>query len=416
MELHQLSAIFRTLWKPLLALLVVALLISWIWNFINQGTLKLAVAPDQATVFVGSSSFNVSGTSEHKLGPGSYSVIVKKDGYLDHETTVKIKSREETKLTVNLVKNPVELASFARIPALSLDGASLVLLGADARIYRISSGGGGLESLSEPIFSDPTYLSWSPDRSRLLVTMSNNKAQLQQSKSPFYAASDPNFAEVTWIYDLTSQKISKIVTNATSVSWSGDGQAIFYVLGGLSPALYQANLNGTNVSKIIDLGSDRVILKPSPNGKHLAWYERPEGYGQNDIYLVNLATKTQEKLTSTGYSVGANWSSDSQLILVDKVSSQGEETTLMVIGVSDRSVREITGGGGAENSVWSSDSRNTYSFDQVGKSIVKVNVLDENVSKIAKLNLRSPTNFLVDKDEKNLYFTANETLYRLGLK
>lgn len=415
MELNQLSVVIKSLWKPLLALAVAILVMSWIWGFFNQGTLKLNISPTPASALVGRSTYSIQGRAEIKLNSGTYPVLIRKDGYSDYETSVTIKSRETAELSVNLVKSPVEIVSFARIPTISSDGAGILFLGADSRIYRSRSVGGVQESVSEPIFSDPTYLSWSPDRSKLLVTMLNNKPQLQQAGSPFYSAGDANLTEVTWVYELDSRKITKVVAGAVAAAWTSDGRGVFYVTSDTSPALYQLNLGGT-ATRIANIESKNPILRPSPDGKHLAWYDPPEGYGASDINLINLSTSLQEPLTKNGYSVGVSWSPDSRKVIVDKIGQESRETALLVVNMSDKSFKEISRGGGAENSVWGSGSNLIYSFDTASKSIVRVNVESGVAAKIAKLADLTPSNFFIDVDGENLYFTSNDTLYRLGFK
>jgi hypothetical protein len=363
--LSQVAETLRNYWKPIVVVLAALILLSFLWGIFNQGTKKPL----------------------------------------------------PKNLTATLISN--ELAgvpgSEVRFPALNLtDDGIYYLSDSGTTLYQMDLDGGNKHTLSDKIFPNPMNLVWSPNRSRLLVKVINYKAQLSQLSSPFYAA-DAGEQEVTiWIYELSSKKISRLPAGLGNVSWSTDSTSLFFDVD-FDPGLFKLKLDGSPRVKIVTSKYDSIVAKPSPDGRLLAWYPKPEGYGDVNVHLFNLTTGTQDDLTTDGYSQGANWSPDNTELLVDLIDTKTFASTLTVMDVASKKRTVLNIGGGSERAVWEAGSTNFYTYIAATKSLVMVDKSGQ-ATELIKIEQGLPGNLMLDPAATRLLYTVGNSLYSINLR
>lgn len=414
-SLAQLKSIFARSWRWVLGLVLALLLISGLWGFLSQGTLKITTTPAPAQLVIGKDTSTIEATSEKRLSPGQYSVTIRKSGYLDYRTTVKVQTGQTTELKAVLLKTPTALLSAVRFPVLSTDNSSIYFLGGDSKLYRLTLGG-AKQLLDTVTLPDPPRLEWSPDRSKIIFSAINRKFQLQQSGSPFYSAEDPDQAVVTWIYDLVSKKLTKLGPELASYTWSADSHNIFFV-GASSPfSINRIGIDGSGLQKITEIKFNDVVINPSPDGKYLAWYAEPEGFGSSDIDLITLANGSQEIVTRDGYSVGAVWSPGSEHLLIDRVTATDFKHSLTILDLPSRNRRDLGLSAQAEQAIWSKSGDYLYGYSGTTRTIYKADLLNGQTADLVRFDKAAPANLQTTFDDSRLFYTVGDILYQLNLK
>jgi len=78
---------------------------------LSYGSLSIVSTPSEAVVYIsinGKSVKKITPCKIQNLGVGSYNITLKKEGYKDFSTTIKINKGEETNSTINLIKEQTE--------------------------------------------------------------------------------------------------------------------------------------------------------------------------------------------------------------------------------------------------------------------------------------------------------------------
>lgn len=411
-SLGQYSDILKFIWKPVLAVLLVVLVLNWIWGFLNQGKLQLSVSQAPAIVTIGKTSYQVQVQSEISLSPGDYTLVVRKDGYLDYTSEFQIRSRDTTRLNINLIRPPLKLAAPAKFPALSSDESLVYYLGGDDLLYRVPISGGNPERVSAVVLPSPVGLTWNKDRSKLLVSGPHQKTRLQQLNSPFYSPTDPDFVTLTWVLDISSGQVSKIAKTSNAV-WSTSGKEVFFVSYQGDIGVFQTDSRGFSRKKVATIESENTLLSPSPDGRFLAIYSTDSEGGRGGLDLVTLANLSQEKIVAGGFQ-GASWSPDSSFFLTNQ--NNEASTVLKLITLSDKVVKDVRFFGSAEGAVWDSGSAVFYTFDYVDKKVIKIDLSADRSDSLITITQGIPSHFSLASDGGRLVYVLEGSLYSLKFK
>lgn len=411
-SLGQFSDISKFIWKPVLVFLLVVLVLNWVWGIFNQGKLQLSLGQAPAVVTIGNTSYQVQAKSEISLSPGEYSVVIRKDGFLDYSASFQIKPRETTKLDIHLIRPPQKLAAPAKFPTLSLDGSAVYYLGGDDLLYRVPLAGGGPERISPTVLPSPINLTWNKDRTKLLISGPHQKTRLQKLNSPFYAAIDPDFVTLTWVLDISSGQVSKIAKTSSAV-WSASGKEIFFVSDQGEVGVFQIDSKGAGRKKVATIDSENTLLSPSPDGRFLALYSTDSEAGRGGLDLVSLLNLSQERIVSGGYQ-GAGWSPDSRFLITNQIIE--DRTVLKVITVADRVVKDLRFFGSAESAVWESGLQSFYTFNYLTKNVVKINLSNDRSDNLITIAQGTPSSFSLTGDGDRLIYTLEGSLYSLKFK
>ncbi len=156
-------------------------------------------------------------------------------------------------------------------------------------------------TLINGIFYDD-YLSWSPDSKKI--------AYLDEGTYPLNMS----------IIDLQSTTLSKIIDDSipkSILSWSSDGQKLFYISkpDNIKNELYYFDTIKKNKTKVTDITSYNVSL--SNDYKYLIYSLTEDNL--NNIYLLNTSDLSVKKLTSFNLKealFGAVWSDDNKKIAI----------------------------------------------------------------------------------------------------
>lgn len=410
-SLNDFSTLLKSMWKPLAALFFVILLISWVWGFFNQGSLRLSVSPTPAGILIDRNAYTITQTAEFNLSPGNHQIVVRRDGYLDYKTTIKISSRTTTELKIDLIKPPQKIASPGRFPALSLDGSGIYYLGGDERLYLSGLDGSNPKSVKDIVFSGAAYLSLSPDRSKILVIIPHHKTKLQSLKSPFFSSSDQDRVLIAWIYDLSSGKVTKVAPT-DAATWSFDGQSVFYASYDTDPGIYQLSIAAGSIRKVTTFQESGVVIRPSPDGKYLAWYSVASEANKPAINLITLSDFSQKILVAGSSAQGAGWSPNSSVILVNTVEKE-DKVVLNLVSVSSGVLKPLVSGGGSSSSVWMSSGKEFYTFDFYTKSINRINIETNLSEEVVKIERGTPSDMILGPSGKGLFYVLEGSLYAL---
>jgi TolB protein len=155
--------------------------------------------------------------------------------------------------------------------------------------------------------------------------------------------------------NLENNQILRLTNNPYSDMrpvWSPDGNKIAFSSDRENGGIYIMNIDGSNVEQIV---SDHSAVTPAwaPNGELIAFHanRNPDGFG--DIYLFNIASGTEEQLTTTSRAaITPSWSPDGSEIVYWTFDG------ICIITINDkkeRCIRDSTLGG--SNPVWSPDGQ-----------------------------------------------------------
>jgi Tol biopolymer transport system component len=263
-------------------------------------------------------------------------------------------------------------------PALSLNGKSLLYLpGQELSLHEFNLQTQKDSSISPDYFAFVKEVSWSPNKDKLVIWVLNTKKGLEAIGSPFINKGAENSLVLPYLFDLSSKKASLLSSNIKQVTWTPDGKKIVYQyldkVKGVNN-LSIADPDGKNWKKVIDLKDENIFLNTLGTGEI--------------VYAVSETTDSFSAIKTDG---------------------SGKRTIKLPISVNINKI------------AWSSDGKSLIAAirekDKATDALYKIN-LESGQKEEIKYESKTPIdakNLMLTKDNKTLYFTSDDYLYRLSL-
>lgn len=192
----------------------------------------------------------------------------------------------------------------------------------------------------------PTRIVWSPNRLGALVLVKESGGDL-------------------WYYaDLRNKLISPLKRDMTRLAWTSLGDRILYQY--TDPSSGERSLNiafpdGSNWSKLTDLGKEDHFIAALPQSSLVAVWPRTDGNRESVLEIMNINGDNRRTIVTGKFGADFLWSPNSQRILVQSVVERGDHT--LALGLTDGN------GGGYKNLfaptlvskvAWSKDNETFY--------------------------------------------------------
>jgi len=218
-------------------------------------------------------------------------------------------------------------------------------------------------------------IKWSPDAKKTILKISN--IQPAHAENPLYTTTLPEGEEATYFYEIGAKEPILLSRNIQEVTWTADGQKIVYHY--LDKAKGVNNLSiadpdGKNWKKIIDLKEEKVFLSTFPTGE-----------------IAYTASETTDSFSAI------------------KTDGSGERTIKLPILIN---VNKLA---------WASDGKSLIAAvreqNKTTDTFYKIN-LETNQKQEIQYKSDTPIdakNLMLTKDDKTLYFTSDDYLYKMKM-
>ena len=204
----------------------------------------------------------------------------------------------------------------------------------------------------------------------------------------------PHLDSRLYVVSLPSRAITRIhvsVTPATRPNWSPRGDVLAFI-GGVNSRVDRVRIDGTGLASIVGDGThDDAVW--SPDGRRIA-YTRQQPNGRWDIYVTDVARRTQRALTHTAESEEQPaWSPDGRRIAFARQGSNGT-WSLYVMNAKGGAARRIgpRWGASSEDPAWSPDG-SKLAFVAVTPSKAAVFVMDADGTAVQRVPTRTPRSY-----------------------
>jgi TolB protein len=148
-----------------------------------------------------------------------------------------------------------------------------------------------------------------------------------------------------------------ITSSSTIESLRAQGVMLLSLRDGLYIHLFAYHPLFLPLTRLIDKPWDDITPSLSPDGTHLAYSSRQNGYW--DIYVLDLVTGTQERLTDTPeYEASPTWSPDGQWIAFERYNGISLDIYLLSLIDPEAGTIQLTNDPGVDTSpTWSPKGR-----------------------------------------------------------
>ncbi|HLC38892.1 MAG TPA: PEGA domain-containing protein [Patescibacteria group bacterium] len=412
---------------------------TW-WYFLAPGYLNLTVNPPGATIQVDN---NKTSDTKTKLKPGSHTLTVQKQGYVNYSKQINIKRLQTIQLSVELMKNPAPAkVSSTQISNFFTDKDGLVVLGNNGKtLYKIesettttntSSSNSDSSELTQKAISPDNLggiedIIWHPKENLAIMKIKQNKAAL--ATTLFANKSVANDQIMTYLfdfkrYDLVNQEVTFWGTDIGDIVWSPSGENIYYSYAPASgeKTLISASKNNQNLERLLNFKESKIEnpnISISADGKYLLIVSHSSNYDSNEVYLFEIVTKQLTKLTTGGHKIKAKFSPNSQQILYTSYGANDieptEYSTLGVVNVTTKKTKALNARATTDRADFTTDSKYILAAVSVGtnKNDVFVKIDPETVAKTElpiEMSSTPPDNSKLIKPAK-VIFIENKAYY-----
>lgn len=393
--------------KPFIAAALTALLLALItfFGFFFRPKLTLTLDPSTATVsFAGATR---QGSGSFTVWPGSYELMIEKDGYIPFKRTEKlgVGQRVNVKIALKMIpklivvdEEPVYLVGS------SSKGGEVLYIGNDGKTL-FARNEGERKALTPDSFNRPVSFVMSPTQDVALLKNANGEYFLHDFKR----------------YNLVEQRQIFFGRDITGIDWLyPDATRLLYAYApaGKERSLILADRTNKELDRVLNL-KDAGITDPtvsvSPDGKIAVLVSRPGNeFTSYNMYLFDLFTKRARQLTTDGSKTDAKFSPSGKFILYTRFEQDADGINNQMLSTMD------------------ADGKNRKDFnlranlDQVAflsENVVVVAAAGKNGSELVRLNLASGattryyhealagrhiSKIILSKDNKSVYMTASQ--------
>lgn len=273
------------------------------------------------------------------------------------------------------------------------------------------------ETPISPAFDTPDNVIWSPNLKRVLIYITYNKRNMERYGSPFIDYSTSDQTLMKWVFDFDSQKLSKLDNQIIIADWYSNDQIFYqYQDPEENRSIFISNFNGSNNQMVIEanLYIDEIVGAVDQTMYFLA----TPGEGIRNLYALNSQSPSLEILAEDIGSQ-AKLSNEPQNVKFLIESFNNDISTLYWQPKTKSQPTKIANDITVEQSIWIQENKVVFSIHT--KKTDEFKIYDLSTKKIQKINFKSKSEIILDKfiaatDQKTLYFTSDDILYKLELK
>lgn len=250
----------------------------------------------------------------------------------------------------------------------------------------------------EDVFSEEVYglfsVKFSPDEKKALCFLSTDSGEGYKIL---------NFETKQWL---------SLDQNIIDADWLSQDKIIASLAGENNGLLKTYNLQLTS-EDLAALPFNNPILRLSPDKKWLVLFPEPLGYGNNSLYLFNLAEKKLNTVMKKGYYTNAAWLPNSQAFLANKYDKLSHVIGIAKIDLNGRMKKfSAPVSFDVSSTVWQSDNifisldQGVFYQTDLAKKQIRELVLNEPLTYLDFLNWTS----------QGLFFTSADIPYFINLQ
>lgn len=327
-----------------------------------------------------------------------------------------------TKREVITIDTPWQQVSAEKMlfPTLSPDGKDVIYFNnaKEPAFYQMGIENKEVKKLSGGM-GTPDEIIWSPNKTRVILKVAYDQYIFEKYGSKFASPGTPDQTITTWRYELQSQSLTKLDDRIQNVAWTKENEIVYQYLDEEKNISYiaTANPDGTGESKIVDLPTVlQYGISFAPGGNTAAIYSIPTDISPSTIYSLSLEDKKLNQIREIEGNTKVIAADNKfffnlpakrlpQLAVMNEVGTKmkplGINTILDSIAVLNENKVIIPAQGTSENDTFYQINLSDY---QVSKMV------SPSKEKIKALNL------MISPDNKTLYFTSDDYLYKLRLE
>jgi len=199
-----------------------------------------------------------------------------------------------------------------RSPVWSPDGSTIVVTNQTvvsswtSEVFVLDVSSGSKKSIMYTDYGSVLAIGWSPDGNQILLASQEGG----------------DWPEGIWKLDADGKSSAEFLATGYDAAWSPDGKSIAVFTHAEGGAHQDVKISLIN----LETKEEEIIFRkrlPSAGGDDLAWSPRgdelmfvygPDGVGQLDLYVLNVATAEARKITEEGDNYSPSWSPDGNLI------------------------------------------------------------------------------------------------------
>ncbi len=364
---------------------------------------RLTIIPNPATAQVLLNDQLVPAGTPLKLSPGTYAIEVSAAGYLTTTKSVSLAVSQVLNLPISLKQIPPvhTLTGGVAYPVLSADQKTVYFLGrGGSQFFTLDSTSDTAQpiALTDDHFRNIAKVTWSPDRSLVLLTKQTGETSLFDFQR----------------YDFVTQEEKNLGSDFRSVTWHPTEHQ--FVAFSRTPtgerSLIRQTIDTGKTERLIDLRASQFIdpaLTWSPDGRQILLVE-------NGTYLFDVSTRTMRELGGGANAQAAQWSPTGEQLLIELTDGLGIVSLNKPAELVRLSIRTTLA-----KSAWTPDGRGLVMAsptDQTQDLLQMVNAKD---GKKTLYGYRSDTpisaeNLLVGSANHQLMFTTDGTLATVVLE
>lgn len=266
-------------------------------------------------------------------------------------------------------------------------------------------------------FEDINNISYSPDHSRAIFSVSYQGERFEKYQSPFLTSGIKDGELTYWYYDFSSKKLKKLNRNIQNLFWINDREIIFHYydwnqspqenyLGKIDLAVFQSE-------KIIDINYYQVDFLSVQSNRVFIQNQPTEYPAVSPLLVLDLNAKTITPLFENQNFIGDKDSFDGQFLSLFSHNEQDNNFQLKVYDLtknqlieSEISTNNTTSGWSKDNSIYLVIEKNNQT------SISSFNPVE---NKVRQLQIDVPKDVAIDKIlsfNNKIYLLANNFIYQ----
>ncbi|TXH02135.1 MAG: hypothetical protein E6R05_04615 [Candidatus Moraniibacteriota bacterium] len=170
----------------------------------------------------------------------------------------------------------------------------------------------------ERIPGTPSRIVWSPSRLGALILTKESGGDL-------------------WYYaDLRNKLVTPLKRDMSRLAWTSLGDRILYQYTDATTGERSLNIafpDGSNWSKLADLGKDDHFIMALPQSSLVAVWPRTDGNRESALEVMNINGENRRTILTGKFGADFLWSPNSQRLLVQSVTERGGHT--LALGLTD---------------------------------------------------------------------------------
>jgi len=281
----------------------------------------------------------------------------------------------------------------------------------------------GSEKISQNL-DTPHNVLWSPDQTKIILKIFYNKYIFEKYNSQFISPGTQDQALTTWLYDFKTQKLTQLDSNIQGIIWLPNSNKIIYQFYDDINKINSLNIadpNGQNWQKIINLTEDRLYgFGGFADNQTLIYFSNPNDVSGTNIYSTNIQTKQTKQLTEH-ISKTALVSPGGKKIVYELFQEEIQNYTLAIMNINGDNKKDLKIKTMLQKIIWTPDGENLITAiretNNKTDSFYKINIQTGDKQEInykSKISINAQ-NLILAQDEKTLYFTSDDFLYKLDL-